>query len=123
MAWITPRVTTIWWGEGTTSASFIAIHELQGEKYHLFRLADNGKVGIWLHNLKEKPPFMDAGIDERLVRLNDIPGLHFPPETANGRARFDLDQLSDPATMQGFKEVCQWMIEQIERRNAATVGG
>ena len=119
LTWIAPKVTTIWWGEGATSASFVAIHRVEGEKFHLFRLADNGKIGVWVHSLKEKPPFKGDGGKELLVRLNMIPNLHFPPAAINGRARFDLEQLSDPATMKGFREVCDWMIKRIEREECA----
>jgi len=58
--------------------------------------------------------FKGDDINELLARLNEVPGLEFPPDTVTGQANFRLNQLTDPTTLQAFKDVIEWMIKSIE---------
>ena len=118
ISWIEPKVTRVWWGEGASAASFVAIQEKNENKYHLFRLDDKGKIGIWFHSLKDKQPFNGENAERMLEQLNKIPSVGFSSEKLEGRAKFDLDILKDPNAMSQFKSFCVWMINEIENSNS-----
>ena len=118
ISWIEPKVTRVWWGEGSSAASFVAIQEKNESKYHLFRIDDKGKVSIWLHSLKDKQPFKGENAKRMLEQLNKIPSVDFSTEKLEGRAKFELDILNDPDAMSQFKSFCDWMIAEIGNSNS-----
>ena len=121
ISWIEPKVTQVWWGEGSSAASFVAVQEKNGNKYHLFRLDDKGKVAVWLHSLKEKQPFTGENAKRMLEQLNKIPSVDFSIEKLEGRAKFELDILKDSNAMSQFKSFCDWMINEIEMSDSKSV--
>ena len=63
--------------------------------------------------LRKKPPFDESEArQELLCRMNEIPGLDWPPKVIDGKPSFSLELLADPVGLQRFKNAIEWMIQQ-----------
>jgi hypothetical protein len=65
--------------------------------------------------LKQQLPFDDETKRlELLHRLNEIPGVYFPPSAINGSPFIRLSILRQETVLKQFLEVCDWMIQEIK---------
>ncbi|MGB3714180.1 MAG: hypothetical protein WA996_07100 [Candidatus Promineifilaceae bacterium] len=55
--WAHPRMTRVWWGEGTRLGSFVPVLNHNGRDHQLFALWTNGYIEIYFHWYQFKPPF------------------------------------------------------------------
>jgi hypothetical protein len=75
-----------------------------------------GTVEIRFQVLQGKPPFSDEGKRiELLERLNQIPGVSAPATGITKRPSIRLSLLKDPATLQQFLSVLDWLVKVIKR--------
>jgi hypothetical protein len=120
LAWITPLVTRVWWGEGKRDGSFVPILELDGgrsrggQNVHFFVPWTYGAMEMQLQSLKEKPGFIDEPARREFVRrLNAVPGIVIPDDSIDRRPSFPLESLTDAETRAGFKRVIEWALAQV----------
>jgi hypothetical protein len=116
LAWVEPLVTEIWWGQGKTKASFVAIFEYGGRSHYLFTVRSHGKLGIWFYRLKKKAPFKEeATLNEFLGRLRQVPGLDSVFDSMKSEYWFQLETLKDPRAFEEFKAAIEWAISRIQK--------
>jgi len=119
LAWVTSRVTRIWWGRGMTTGSFVPVIEWAGAKHQLFT-AHTG----WASNppgietafqyQAYKPPFDDeAKRRELLRRFNTIPGVSLPPDSIDRRPSIPLKALASEDALKGLFAVMEWYLSEV----------
>ena len=109
------RHTTVWWGEGTRSGSFIPISEREESRHQLFAVYTYGRVEIYFQHYIKRPPFdQEAKRRELLERLNTIPGVELPADSLDRRPSFPLELLAPEESFKSFCETFEWFLEQVD---------
>lgn len=112
--WITPQVTSVWWGLGSQEGGIVPIIKQGDVKYHVCRMATEGWFVFRFDWLYKKPPFNDESVRRELLsQINAIPGVQFGEEVLTKRARIPFEKLSSPAALEQLKHAVAWLIEQI----------
>ena len=112
--WITPQVTSVWWGRGSKEGGIVPIIQHGKTKVHLCRMATQGRFVFRFDWLCRKPPFSDELVRrELLAKVNDIPGVHFGEDVLTKRARIPFETLTNPVAIEKLKAVVKWMIDLI----------
>jgi hypothetical protein len=116
--WILPQVDEISWGL-TVGRLDPRIH-VDGSRVQVFGIRTNANVGIRFMALRRNPPFDDWHARQELLRrINEIPGLDWPPKAIDGKPNFPLELLADPVGLEKFKSAIDWMIHRL--RNPGTI--
>lgn len=130
LAWITPRVTRVWWGEGKRDGSFVPVLELNGgrsrggQNVHFFAPFTYGAMEMQFQSLKDKPGFIDESARREFVRqLNAVPGILIPEDAIDRRPSFPLDLLTNSETLTGFKQTIEWALARVREHIEAPVAG
>ena len=114
LQWAKDRGLRIWWGKGAQSGSFFPLIDHKGETYWTISAWTSGTLEIQFQMLQGKPPFSDEGKRVELrERLNTIPGVAIPVSAITKRPGVRLSVLKDPAVLQQFLSVLDWLVEQI----------
>ena len=119
--WVSPRVTRIWWGRGSTAGSFVPVFEWAGDKHQLFTI-HTGWTGTApgfetaFQYQANKPPFNDA--EKRrdlLMRFNTIPGVSLPPDSIDRRPSIPLANLASQDALDKLFPVIEWYLDEVRK--------
>ncbi|HVJ28075.1 MAG TPA: hypothetical protein VM493_11070 [Vicinamibacterales bacterium] len=114
--WALARGLEIYWGKGTND-SFTPLIVEAGQKYWLFSPSANGRVYISFNYLKAMPPFdRDEMREEVRVRLNRL-GAQIAADRISRQPTIEMAALAEPATLAGFLEVLNWIIDMHRRHD------
>lgn len=114
LRWITPQVTHVWWGTGSTHGGIVPMIQHGKMKYHVCRMATQGWLVFRFDWLYKKPPFSDESVRRQLLaKINEVPGLHFGDNVLTRRARIPLDKLTTLEALEKLKAAVSWLIEQV----------
>lgn len=115
LEWAIKKTTKIWWGEGIRNGSFVSVLRHGDTNHQLFAVWTSGAVEIYFYWYQFKPPFdAEAKRLEILDKLNAIPGIFFPKSVITLRPNIRLSALKEPAVLQQFLSVFDWVIKTIE---------
>lgn len=107
--------TSVWWGEGAKSGSFIPIAEHNGTRYQLFAVYTYGRVEVYFQHYANKPPFdQEEKRLEILERLNSIPNVDLPADSINRRPSFPVESLAPEDSLATFCATFEWFLKQVE---------
>lgn len=113
--WITPQVTTVWWGNGSKEGGIVPIIERGKNRFHVCRLATQGWFVFRFDWLYKKPPFSDEAVRRQLlVKINEIPGVTFGEDVLTKRARIPFEKLATGEAMEKIKSAVSWLIERVK---------
>lgn len=120
VAWITPLMTKVSWGEGKRDGSFVPILELNGGASrggytaYFFVPYTYGAMEMQFQFLKRIPGFIEESARRELLRrLNAVPGISIPEDGVDRRPSFPLERLTSKDTLAGFKQVIEWAVGQV----------
>jgi hypothetical protein len=115
LAWATPKVSTIQWGEGSRTGSFVPILTHHEQEHRLFATYTYGALEIYFYWYQYKPPF-DAEEKrlELLARFNAIEGISISAEAISRRPSVRLSVLQNEAVLRQFLDVFDWFIGEVE---------
>ena len=120
LEWVSPLVTKVWWGNGSTEGGVIPIIVKGKTKYHVCRFATGGWVAFRFDSLYKKPAFRKESVRRVLLdKINEIPGVHFGDEVLTKRARVPFDKLNSSEAIEKTKSALAWIIQQIRESDAA----
>jgi hypothetical protein len=112
--WITSKVTFLYWGTGAKDGGITPIIRHGTTKFHICRMATQGRFVFrfdWLH---KKRPFNDMAIrQELLTKINAIPGVQFSHEVLTKRAKIPFDKLTTVEARDKLKMAVAWLIDQV----------
>ncbi len=112
--WAKPKLTRIWWGEGTRTGSFVPVYHHKGVDHQLFAVYTYGRVEIYFYWYTYKPPFNDEKKRlELLKRLNAIDGVNIPEEAIAKRPSIVLSNLDTNDKIEQFIQAFDWYLEVI----------
>jgi hypothetical protein len=115
LRWITPQVTYVWWGTGSTEGGIVPTIQHGKIKYHVCRMATQGWFVFRFDWLYRKPPFNDESVRAQLLaKINEIPGNAFGAEVLTKRARIPFERLETSEAMNKLKAAVSWLIEQVK---------
>jgi hypothetical protein len=115
LAWVKEN-TSLWWGQGKRSGSFIPFFPYNEKNNPLFAVWTYGVVEVYFYWLATKPPFdSEEKRRELLERLNQIPGVSLPPDSINRRPSFKLSALAVDGALEQFLAVYDWVMAEIRR--------
>jgi hypothetical protein len=111
--WLEPHISYLRPG----SAGCTPVVEINGAKYHLFRMRTDGELAILFDWMSRQPPFDDQNLRERLrEKLNSIELVDLPAEKLEGRPRINLAVLKKPESMALFQEAVLWWLGQVKNQ-------
>jgi hypothetical protein len=121
--WSKTVFTDINWGR----SSFTPVFEY-GADYTCNPLTvyTDGKFEIQFQRMAKKTkPFDEEGKRiELLRRLNNIPGINFPPSSINKYPRLSMAPLAENSSLEQFKNVIAWIVEEVSSTNTSKkIGG
>lgn len=112
--WISPLVSEIRWGKGSTHGSFYPLVWQNGTYYRFFVVYSNGYVEISFQHYMKTPPFdSEEKRRELLARLNEIPGISWPEDMITRRPSIPFSVLTNEAALRQFFATFEWMINEI----------
>lgn len=112
--WARPKVTRIWWGEGSRNGSFVPTLNHKDRDHQLFAVWTYGTVEIYFYWYQYKAPFdSEEKRWELLSRLNAIEGVSLPNEAIVKRPGIALSTFEDKTALKQFFEVFDWVIQEI----------
>ncbi len=112
--WARPKVTRIWWGEGSRSGSFVPTLNHRDRDHQLFAVWTYGTVEIYFYWYQYKSPFdSEEKRRELLSRLNAIPGVSLPDSAITKRPGIPLSTFEDESALEQFLKVFDWVIQEI----------
>jgi len=113
--WARPKVTRIWWGEGSRSGSFVPVLNHKNRDHQLFAVWTYGTVEIYFYWYQYKTPFdSEEKRRELLSRLNAIPGVSLPDSAITKRPGIPLSTFGDESALQQFFQVFDWVVQEIQ---------
>jgi len=117
--WLEHRASYLYAGRACVPVWIIG-----SQKHYLCRLRRDGQVAVCFDYLSRKEPFSSRERREELrARLNEVPGVALPEDRLDGRPRFDVRILSDPAVAAKLFDVIGWWTEQLAHGADAGVTG
>lgn len=112
LAWITPKVSYIYYGTGKRGA-FAPILKVEGVNRFCFAIWVDGFVEIYFQHMKNRPVFdQEEKRLELLNKLNTIPGVAIPQERVSARPNFPLAVLNPETELQKFMDIFDWYWKQ-----------
>ena len=112
--WLTPQVTYVWWGTGSSEGGIIPTIQHGSTKYHVCRMATQGWFVFRFDWLYKKPPFSDESVRRQLLaKINEIPGVTFGEELLTTRVRIPMEKLTTSKAQDKLKSVLAWLIDQV----------
>ena len=112
--WARPKVTRIWWGEGSRNGSFVPTLNHRDRDHQLFAVWTYGTVEIYFYWYQYKAPFdSEEKRLELLSRLNAIPGVSLPDSAITKRPGIPLSTFEDESALEQFLKVFDWVIQEI----------
>jgi hypothetical protein len=113
LRWGEQHADYVWWGKGKTFGMAIPIAKAAGTKFHLFRIATNGKLVFLLDSLHKKPPFNRPEVLREMAnRLKQFDGKELNGNELGLRRRIPLATFADAASLARVCQLGEWMIEQ-----------
>jgi hypothetical protein len=113
--WITPEVTRVFWGVGSTTSGFIPVTVKGRTDYQIFKVNSDAIFVFALDWLVKKPPFDQASVNQELIdKINAIPGIPKVKDGHTGRVRFPMMQLKDPQALSALKTAISFILDQIK---------
>jgi hypothetical protein len=113
--WAKPRVTEIYWGEGTTMGSFVPILVKNGIRYQLFALRSDGWIELYFQHYVKKAPLDSIEVRRDLMRrLNLIDGANLKEISLDRRPSIDVEILIKDVGLNRFLDAYGWIIGLIE---------
>jgi hypothetical protein len=117
LAWAEPRVTRIWWGQGTRNGSFVPVLSHKGVDHQLFAVWTRGSIEVYFQYYQHKAPFeSEQSRKDLLNRLNAIEGVSFPADSITRRPSIWLSVLGQGDRLDQLLSVFDWMIEEIREQ-------
>jgi hypothetical protein len=114
LAWAGEKVTSIYWGKGRRSGSFVPVVNQQGTDHPLFAVWTYGTVEIYFYWYQFKPPFDSEDRRRELARrLTALDGVTLPDDAITRRPGIPLSALMDGDTVEAFLEIFDWVVEEI----------
>jgi hypothetical protein len=115
LEWFRPRMTRIWFGEGSRYGSFVPIFQHKGVDHQVGAAWTYGAFEIYFFWYQRKPPFSSAEKRLELLRqLNAIAGVSIPGTAITKRPSFSLELLKDEKAFVQFISAMNWTLEQIK---------
>ena len=112
--WLTPQVTYVWWGTGSSEGGIIPTIQHGSTKYHVCRMATQGWFVFRFDWLYKKPPFSDESVRRQLLaKINEIPGVTFGEELLTTRVRIPMEKLTTSKAQDKLKSALAWLIDQV----------
>lgn len=113
--WAHTNTSSVWWGKGSTTGSFVPTLKRAEVKHQLFAVWTSGSVEIYFQWYAGKAPFdSEAKRTELLSRLNSIPTVSIPASAIERRPNIPLSSLVDELALERFIGVFAWMIQEVE---------
>lgn len=115
VAWITPRVTRLWFGRGDEMGSIVPVLKAaDGTDVMFFALWTYGTVEMYFQHLRGRPVFdAEDARRELMRRLNQVPGVTLPADAIAKRPSFPIAALADESALRAFRDVIEWALEQV----------
>ena len=112
--WARPRVTRVWWGEGSRNGSFVPVVNHKDVDHQLFAVWTSGGIEIYFYWYQYKEPFASEDRRRELMRrLNAIEGVSLPEDAIARRPNIDLDTLAQDDRLNQLLKVFEWVIDEI----------
>lgn len=113
LEWAEKRGLRIWWGEGVSTASFVAVLDTDEASYQLIQVNCLGKIFLLIDFFRQRPAFAGRDILANLVgRLISGVGLPISPDAR--RPGFSIAALRDAIRRVKFYELLDSLIEEIQ---------
>jgi len=105
----------IWWGQGTTTASFVPSVKHAGHEFGLFRvLARGGRIETYFGTLRNRGPFESEAMRAELrAKYNAIDGIDIPGDGIDRYPSIPLRALAADDALAEFISIHRWVIEEI----------
>lgn len=114
LEWLEKQGLRIWWGEGASMASFVAVLDEGKDSYQLVQVNSRGKVSLLIDFFKQRPAFAGREIlVDMITRLSSEVGVSVSPDAR--RPGFMIDELTDPDRMENFKKFLGFLILEVRR--------
>ncbi len=114
LRWAQENTSRVWWGTGKVDGSFGGVFVHRGVEHPLFAVYASGPVETYFQWLKGKPAFEDEGARlDLLAKLNEIPGVAFPPSAITKRPSVRLEVLATEGRLRKFLKVLEWAMDRI----------
>ncbi len=116
--WATSRSLALDFGRGRVHGSFYPTLSLPSGKLRLFGPSTDGNIWFLFAKMREVPPFdREETQRELLQRLNQIQGVNLPADcfTPGKWTSVKLSLLTEPATLEQFLAVFDWVVDEIRR--------
>jgi hypothetical protein len=114
IAWFTPRVTDIYWGEGTTAGAFVPVLVSKGVRYQLFVMRSDGRIQMNFQHYGKKPQLDSREIRRELMqRLNRIKGVNIDEASLDRRPSIRVTNLAEGDGLKEFISAYEWMISLV----------
>ena len=102
----------IWWGNGSSTGSFIPNLQINGKFFQLFGIYTYNSVEIQFQWLKNKPPFDEQLLRKELLqKLNAALGTNI--NTIDKRPGIKIDLFEKPGALNTFFELVKWYVDTI----------
>ena len=112
--WARPRVTRVWWGEGSRNGSFVPVVNHKDVDHQLFAVWTSGGIEIYFYWYQYKEPFASEDRRRELMRrLNAIEGVSLPEDAIARRPSIDLDTLAQDDRLNQLLKVFECVIDEI----------
>jgi len=111
LEWAQTKQLRISWGRGRIYGSYTVVSKHGDTTYSLATVFLPGSVQIPFQVLAGKPPFDDEGRRQELLRrLNEIPGVEFPPDAISRFPTIRLSTLSAETAIKAFLAALEWAV-------------
>uniref|UniRef100_A0A7C3A9T1 DUF4268 domain-containing protein n=2 Tax=Thermorudis TaxID=1649508 RepID=A0A7C3A9T1_9BACT len=120
--WATSRSLALDFGRGREYGSFYPTLSLPSGKLRLFGPSTDGNIWFLFAKMREVPPFDREDTQRELLqRLNQIQGVTIPADCFKPHkwTRVKLSVLTEPATLEQFLAVFDWVVDEIRRHEGA----
>jgi len=112
--WVTEVGLDVWWGEGTTTGTFVPLVSVNGQKHQLFAVSTTGSIEMYFYWWAFKPPFSDDALRaEMMRRLNEVEGVDIGSDQLNKRPNFSLTLIGPEEGWARLTAAFQWYLETI----------
>jgi len=103
----------IWWGNGSSTGSFIPNLSINGLFIQLFSIYTYGSIEMQFQYLKTKPPFDDeTKRHELLEKINKA--LNTNITTIDKRPGIKMEVFERPGALDAFFDVVKWYIDSVK---------
>jgi hypothetical protein len=115
LEWVRPRVTDIYWGQGSQDGSYRPFLVHKEIKQRLFCVYSYGRLEVYFYFLKQQAPFRSEEKRlELMERLNVIEGVSLTPADIGRRPPIQLSVLAKEEALQTLFETLEWVMDEIK---------